>query len=246
MEIKDSKDILISNSTPDKQSSCGQEYYFKFYSFGKYAQETIEHLLVNEIYAPSMMFMNDPFESLWHGCDVDNIMNRLDANFRDRINRRGIYCLCRSSKEDFPLTNDSILMWSHYADSHRGFCVIFSEAILKTNAQCPLAIKYVKDLVEVNNEIPYDPLSNEEIQRVIVHKSDIWQKENEVRLCFEHCGYYTIPENAIIGIFCGCNISEYNKSLLYGVATRKNWKFDVLQPSNQGFYFTRSTNDIGN
>jgi hypothetical protein len=41
------------------------------------------------------------------------------------LDRMGLLCM---SKKD-----DSILMWSYYADGHKGFCLIFDETVAKTN-----------------------------------------------------------------------------------------------------------------
>lgn len=215
-------------------------YYFKFYSFGEYAKDTLIHLMNNQIYAPSVTQMNDPFEDRWYGCDLENLMNRQDPDMRGRVDRRGVFCLCSSTDSNFPLSKDAILMWSHYADSHKGFCVMFSDKILKSDAQdfVKMEAKYIKEQVEIDQTIAYSPESNDELLRIIEHKSDIWERESEVRLCYPCSGeYHKIEDSAIIAIFCGCNISDYNKALLYGIAHYKNWQFYELRPHNKEFKF---------
>lgn len=215
-------------------------YYFKFYSFGEYSKDTLIHLMDNQIFAPSVMLMNDPFEDRWYNCEFENIMNRLDSDIKGRVDRRGVFCLCSSIDPNFPLSKDSILMWSHYANSHKGFCVMFSENILKPKEKNFMAMnaKYIKEQVEIDKTIPYAKESDEELMRIIEHKSDIWEKESEVRLCFPRCGeYHKIEEDAIIAIFCGCNISEYDRALLYGIAHYKGWRFHELKPHSKEFKF---------
>ncbi len=217
-----------------------ETYYFKFYSFGQYAKETLIHLMDNQIFAPSVTQMNDPFEDRWYGCELENLMNRQDPEMRGRVDRRGVFCLCSSTDHYFPLSEDSILMWSHYADSHKGFCVMFSENIVKSkNPDCvAMEAKYVKRPVEIAKTIAYSKESDEELLRIIEHKSNIWERESEVRLCYPRSGeYHTIEEDSIMAIFCGCNISEYDKALLYGIAHYKGWQFHALRPHNKEFKF---------
>lgn len=215
-------------------------YYFKFYSFGEYAKDTLIHLMDNQIYAPSVSQMNDPFEDRWYGGEYEDIMNRLDSDLKGRVDRRGVFCLCSSTDSDFPLSKDSILMWSHYADSHKGFCVMFSNGILKSKEAGFVSIgaKYIQEQVEIGQTIPYSTESNEELLRIIEHKSDIWERESEIRLCYPRSGeYHNIADGSIMAIFCGCNISEYNKALLYGIAHYKGWQFHALKPHTKEFRF---------
>lgn len=215
-----------------------KSYYFKFYSFGEYAKDTLIHLMDNQIYAPSVTQMNDPFEDRWYGCELDNIMNRQDPDMKRRVDRRGVFCLCSSTDINFPLSKDAILMWSHYADSHKGFCVMFSDKVLNSDEKGFVKMKaeYIKEPVEICPTIEYSPESNEELLRIIEHKSDIWERESEVRLCYPRCGeYHKMEDGAIIAIFCGCNISDFNRALLYGIAHYKNWQFHELKPHAKEF-----------
>ena len=184
--------------------------------------------------------MNDPFEDRWYGCDLENLMNRQDPDMKGRVDRRGVFCLCSSTDSKFPLSRDAILMWSHYADSHKGFCVMFSERVLKSDERdfVKMEAKYIKEQVEIDQTIAYSPESNDELLRIIEHKSDIWEKESEVRLCYPRSNdYHKISEGSIMAIFCGCNISDYNKALLYGIAHYKGWSFYELRPHGKEFRF---------
>lgn len=117
---------------------------------------------------------------------------------------------------------------------------MFSDKVLKSDAQdfVKMEAKYIKEQVEIDQTIPYSPESDDELLRIIEHKSDIWKRESEVRLCYPRSGdYYKIEDSAIIAIFCGCNISDYNKALLYGIAHYKKWHFYELRPHNKEFKF---------
>jgi len=50
--------------------------------------------------------------------DARHDLDKAHARIKKMMNTFGIYCLSE--------VNDEILMWSHYADNHRGFCIGFN------------------------------------------------------------------------------------------------------------------------
>jgi hypothetical protein len=54
-------------------------------------------------------------------------LDKTHKTIRNKMNRTGIYSLSK--------VNDEILMWSHYADNHRGFCIGFENLHLSTTPQ---------------------------------------------------------------------------------------------------------------
>ncbi len=80
---------------------------FKFYSVNK---NSISSLVNKFAWYSSPNDFNDPFDTAL----IDNDYLRL-INF----NNEKILCLTES--------RDNFLMWSHYADCHRGFCVEFED-----------------------------------------------------------------------------------------------------------------------
>lgn len=101
---------------------------------------------------------------------------------------RGLTKACSFSER-----NDSILMWSHYADYHRGFCVEYDLSAVPVDHQFRSTlypIIYSKSLYDStplivdwierarNNWNPFFPLLG------FIHKSDEWSYEKEWRLLF--------------------------------------------------------------
>ena len=103
----------------------------KFYKFRKCDDRYFESLRKGTIYFSSLQDLNDPFEgkfSLGETCVID-ANNRL----QNKMNRRLVF----SMAEDFGNENfvkDNHLMWTHYADQHRGFCIEYNENILMGDA----------------------------------------------------------------------------------------------------------------
>ena len=80
---------------------------YKYYSVNKYSIST---LVNNFCWFSDPETFNDPFDS-----NIVPIQTIKNAQLS------GAKFLCLSSQ------NDNLLMWSHYSDSHRGFCVEFTD-----------------------------------------------------------------------------------------------------------------------
>lgn len=163
------------------------EMLYKYYSNeSKYAFDNIEKEIIN--FTP-IESLNDPFEGIgayvypitteekdyWDlvSPDTPKILSESTikliyniANFRFRI---------FSSSNDY----DNPLLWAHYANSHKGFCVGYNKSDIK-GLQCTLQdINYESELYSINDT------SLEEIKKLLYVKSDKWRYENECRAVYE-------------------------------------------------------------
>lgn len=225
------------------------KYYFKFLSFGEYSADTLEKLLENKVYTPLIDQLNDPFEGVWYGNQLYAEYPSGDKEIRDRLNRRRIYCLCSNDSEEFPYSSESITMWSHYADSHKGFCIMFSNDILEVaNKEDGLIRK-----IEYSDSLPEVTGNRDRDMTLLFRKSNVWKSEREVRLCFRDKDkkgksqlYREIPKGCIMAIFAGSRISTLNDCLLHGLSQKLKCDYIRLKLSNQSFTFERKTNAKSN
>ena len=144
----------------------------------------------------------------------------------DKIKESLLVC-CYSKR------NDSILMWSHYADSHKGVCIEFNpyddndfkevsyskkrtKFEIKNITSIVLAYDYIGEKVDPNNKIVMKT-----IMKSFLTKWDDWKYEEEVRsiystsdksgrVTFENNKYLVNPGN-IVAIYVGCKISKENE-----------------------------------
>ena len=103
--------------------------------------------------------------------------------------------------------SNNYLMWSHYSDSHKGFCVEFdTRKLVESIAGHFQQVRY-------ENEIPFisitDTLENELLAKLIYTKSSIWKYEDEYRLSRIHKSDFAVsfdPES-LISIHFGYNMN---------------------------------------
>lgn len=132
----------------------------------------------------------------------------------DDLNRRmGVFSVSQKK--------DDILMWGHYSNSHRGFCVGFDTAeLLKTEG-----VDYIGK-VEYYPEFPVIiPNGNIEYQFVkqIFSKWDKWEYENEFRLTKNHIDNrkIKIPKAAFREIILGFQMSQKERLKVIKLARKK-------------------------
>lgn len=121
----------------------------------------------------------------------------------------GVFCL---SKEP-----NNLLLWSHYANSHKGFCVGYNPKII-------LEILGYPTLGPVNycNIYPLlsaveDPVKTSYTQ--VFNKSIDWYYEKEYRYVKSNGANkkYDISQDAIAEIYLGCMISDENETIIKSI-----------------------------
>lgn len=115
--------------------------------------------------------------------------------------RLGILCLSE--------VRDNILMWAHYADAHRGCCLVFDSAEPFFATAQPVRYK--------NSRPSVNPLVNtdeEMLDNAMYTKSDHWNYEKEWRILQykKGAGVYKVPTTALKQVILGAQISEPHKT----------------------------------
>lgn len=80
----------------------------------------------------------------------------------------------------------NILMWSYYADSHKGFCIGFDKNELIETLKHPnkefFDVDYKKNICQAILNIEEDKLGFKNEKELLYSKLDIWKNEKELRL----------------------------------------------------------------
>lgn len=189
------------------------------YKYRSDYQRDVLSLVNNEIFASPLKNLNDPFEGLIDSSDVDllgmlfkkeskNVVNEFN-NFSELINKKGIYCLSKTFANE--------VMWSLYADSHKGFCVEYDlEKILEIYNF--YKIRPLAHLLEIKyqNTIPQNLFTNIILKKDLLDtlqgfagiKSKAWEYEKEVRIISEFAGLLDYDFRALKSIYFGVRANE--------------------------------------
>lgn len=130
-------------------------------------------------------------------------------------------CLCTSHKNR--------LMWSHYADSHKGFCVEydFAEPNAEVLNMLPLPIIYSKKrpLIPWEAALEKKTENMEETWRRLMigllTKDSEWSYENEWRILSDPTDSPEVKMPQISCIYLGVSISEENRNKILEIAYKK-------------------------
>lgn len=229
----------FTRSAPDK--------LYRYFRLGEDKHLDRLHLLISSrmLYASTPKGFNDPFDCLLPAFDTNNVdkdflkqvfearakcggeaptkaeqqicdgsvasecLASIRSSIQERIHRARIIC--------FSERNDNILLWSHYASSHRGVCLEFDIGTWKArDSMLPLFPVIYKP----NNERPEIKLTNKSFQGTIFVESAIfskglhWNYEQEWRLVVDPWGDKDSIEflpSYLTGIFFGVNTSSEDK-----------------------------------
>ncbi len=150
------------------------------------------------------------------------------------------------------LVCDHVMMWSHYGDSHQGFCIGFDQVRLVSFLQGishahhfflePLKVAYVPEIPEL---IPIEYSFEDQIVRPIEIKWDIWKYEEEVRLILLHYSdrlsqdsrTITLPEGMASEVILGSEASEQTKGEIVEVLRQRSDSISLFQIARKPYEF---------
>lgn len=128
----------------------------------------------------------------------------------------------------FSMVCDSLLMWAHYADSHKGVCLIFDE-ILTPSPFVAFKVYYSgKRPLRYENE---QGDAMEEFKKAVLTKGADWSYEQECRFMDYRsaAGYRSFPPEALRGVILGANISDADASFVRSLVSLRKTGIEVFR-----------------
>ena len=167
--------------------------------------------------AESKSIVRDPLRNPNMPSNLHDFKATYHASVTDKI---GLLCL-----SEVP---DDLLMWSHYADAHRGVCLVFDwQSPFFAVAQ---AVTYQQKRPCIN---PIFQSHHEMVDRALLTKSTHWEYEREWRV-FQYrqgFGQYPFPCEALVGVILGAQVSEANASMVHSWLVDRPTPVAVFQAS---------------
>uniref|UniRef100_UPI003F4C5909 DUF2971 domain-containing protein n=1 Tax=Brachyspira catarrhinii TaxID=2528966 RepID=UPI003F4C5909 len=209
------KDIILYDLKKDDRFNINKTLF----NYTKINKDTIKNILNEEIWLSNTKLFNDP---------VDPSIKRKNKNniYNDLLDKIKVGCL--TSK------NNNTLMWSHYADKHRGICIEYNiskifidknSSIRKVNYNKNMAYEEKMDYIKRFSDIRIDDKNITTLLELFCIKSKEWEYEDEYRIL-----YYDSTSNSngitiklpIKNIYFGTETSEEDKKLIYDIIKNIN------------------------
>ena len=180
-------------------------------------------LAKNEIFAAPFESLNDPFEAMavidgrsfeigslmlrWPSPKTPDQINAGSLKFTTAVDQFvqftkgvGVYSLSGSVMDE--------LLWAHYGNSHKGFCLEFDlEQLLtyKLEAEEVLTVEYVPQPPKISMVSFVAETSSKEklLQKLIATKSCRWEYEKETRICVGKAGLREYDYRALKAVYFG-------------------------------------------
>ena len=165
--------------------------------------------------------------------DVDRLkaqLNFLNSEYRYEIANDSIQdAVSKSGVSCFSRINDSILMWSHYSNSHKGYCIKFDLLEDQDFFMVPVIVDY-KDVYPYFNYIRDRKYI---FKYIFGNKFCDWSYEKEIRIVRKEIGNVKLNPESIVEISFGIDCENSNIDLIKDICKSKNYKHIRFQKAKR-------------
>ena len=183
----------------------------KIYKYRNFNPDSLDNLINNTVWLGDPNKMNDPYDCC-HRFDTSFICKQIDEKtvfkkvdeknipqlrslLKEYMSRRNAEIISRLSAKvkslfkfcSFSERINSILMWAHYADSHKGFCIEYpSKSFPETHFSSRFLhpVIYSDELFDASEILKNLPDCNIRMNLAGLYKARDWEHEKEWRLLF--------------------------------------------------------------
>lgn len=208
----------------------------------------------NYLWAASSESLNDPCETITNAdkfikqtgfvSRLFGIKSKKDLDFlhncyRDVLSfdkKMGIYSLSKNYNDE--------LLWSHYGNSHKGFCIEYDfnkliESYSLNNA-FHFPIKYTNNPPDIGAYDVATSKNNGMIKKMGGYKSKRWEYEDEHRIITNNFGEHHYNFNALKSIYFGLRISDSHKTKIMNRLKGRGIKYYQIGQIKNTYKFERS------
>lgn len=203
-----------------------------------------------EKYLPRIRGVSDDKKHIIKALSAEEFQEKVkNARFEGQKEKIGITCF----SANHCISEKAILMWSHYADDHKGICLVFN-----TNIDNGFWKEYVNN-ISYQKKIPIIKFSQRSHNidwavEVLTKKSPIWKNEKEYRIIGpvgEMCGFNSGPllafnSESLVEVICGCNMNNDKINQVSATLKRRKSEVKLSKAIKKTSEFGLYTEHIGN
>jgi hypothetical protein len=171
----------------------------------------VDIILKNRLYAAKYSDLNDPMEGHYL-YSPNNSPKEIIEKIKGRKKQLRIVSLSR--------TSNNYLMWSHYADGHRGIVIGVEINKSKYNVK---SVKYINKLINLNDIM--DVSIKDFAEKVLIQKLALWEYEQEERAFIDDGSTFIDVE--IKEVIIGRKMSTQNYSFIKELINKLNPEINI-------------------
>jgi hypothetical protein len=232
----------------------------KLYKYRSASTQSIANLSAAKLWFSSPSRFNDPFDCAYEIAiselskdDLIAIIQRISrgditpavlARYPDDVLRqqvtdglKGAVAMGISAVKGvscFSEIPDCLLMWGHYSDGHRGFCMEFDttkEPLFKIAHPVIYKDTFPTIGVEAFTKIDYS-----QILQLVLTKSNCWKYEREWRVLHrEGETFFSYDRASLTAVYFGAKMPEDERLMIASLLGRTDTKFYQMRRSNSTF-----------
>tara|TARA_R110002167_G_scaffold263017_13_gene469729 strand:- start:7406 stop:8416 length:1011 start_codon:yes stop_codon:yes gene_type:complete len=221
------------------------------YKYRSGRENDIKALENNQYWSSSIEQLNDPCEAITDTKRVKKFLNYIGqkvgaktkedfgliSDNTDEVlsmdNKMGIYSLSKTPLDE--------LLWAHYANSHKGFCIEYDlDILLKNDGENHIhsfPVLYSKKPPSIGFLDIIRNRQNSMIKKFAFHKSKRWEYEQEHRIVTSRIGLNSYNYKALKSIYFGLNISESDKNHITNLLESRGVDFYQIELEKNSYSF---------
>jgi len=222
------------------------------YKYRAFDANTLALLVNREVYFADPARLNDPYDcqvSVTAAIDaaIVEVNKETGKNIRGKLEKvKKLSDILAKMEADtrsvgvLSLTQDPLnaLMWSHYADEHRGICIGFrlSPAITEYNevnmiigtSECHYCssnpfLDFFLEFVQSEDLMTWSDFWPSILSLGMVSKAEPWRHENEVRVLRKDPGAVLFQHHDLLEIIFGMRTDERARKTIKNILSGGNW-----------------------
>lgn len=143
-----------------------------------------------------------------------NIQETLNNIRKESLSKIGVCC--------FSKNNSNLIMWSHYADSHQGFCLEFDSNFEPFSKN--FEVTYKSEIPDINADLLFnEEVEPEFLQKLLSFKSIDWKHEEEIRVIHKESNKsYNYPTRSLKAIYFGIRANQSDIEIICSIIKSQN------------------------
>lgn len=226
---------------------------YKYRSAGTYFERDLNSISENFFYAPYAEKLNDPCETLVFSDKAksqtkllgrifgarakDSLLNLHDAldSLVSKKRDIGIYSLSKTYNDE--------LLWAHYANNHRGFCIEYDYDILMDKNSFynfySFDVAYSKQPPQIDIKDVSSSSNNLLIKKIAGTKSKKWSYEEEIRIITDKYGEHEYQYSAVKAIYFGLRMPESDRVAIMKRLAGRGLKYYRIKLAEKPYSYER-------